>query len=332
MGASARLPANVTIRPNAPGAIRRSVEEPDIARPTTHAQTRDGTVVAVFGRRFEVETAGGERLDCVTRGKKQIAVCGDEVSVSLTGAGSAVIEQLVPRRNYLERSDAFKRKGIAANVDQVLVLAAVEPRASEEFLTRILLIADAAGVTTLLALNKTDLPGVDAARARLTLLIGAGHELIEFSARPRDGMAASAPAVLRARLAGRRTLLCGQSGMGKSSLVNALVPDAAAVTGELSSALGSGRHTTTFSRLYRIDAHTTLIDCPGMQEVGIHHLSQADLARGFREFAPYLGRCRFSDCRHLHEPDCALREQVAKGGIAAERLALFQKLNAETGA
>ncbi|MCC6707144.1 MAG: ribosome small subunit-dependent GTPase A [Gammaproteobacteria bacterium] len=302
-----------------------------MVKPTPNSNTRTGTVVAVFGRRFEVETADGQRLDCVTRGKKQLAVCGDEVSVSMTGAASAVIEALLPRRNYLERSDAYKRKGIAANIDQVLVLAAVEPRASEEFLSRILLIADAAGVNTLLALNKIDLPGADEARARLMLLVGAGHELIEFSARPEHDAAPSAPAILRAKLAGRRTVLCGQSGMGKSSLVNALVPNASAVTGELSSALGSGRHTTTFSRLYHIDSDTTLIDCPGMQEVGIHHLTHADLARGFREFAPYLGHCRFANCRHVHEPDCALRNEVAKGGVAPERLRLFQKLIAEIG-
>ena len=297
----------------------------------TTMASNTGTVVAVFGRRFEVETADGTRLDCVTRGKKHPAVCGDVVMVSMTGAASAVIEKLLPRRNYLERSDAHKRKGIAANIDQVLVLAAVEPRASEEFLTRILLLADAAGVNTLLALNKTDLPGVAAARARLMMFVGAGHELIEFSARPDHDGAPSAPAILRERLAGRCTVLCGQSGMGKSSLVNALVPNAAAVTGELSSALGSGRHTTTFSRLYHIDHATTLIDCPGMQEVGIHHLSHADLAKGFREFAPYLGHCRFSNCSHVHEPACAVREQASKGGIARERLALFQKLVAETG-
>jgi ribosome biogenesis GTPase len=291
-----------------------------------------GTVVAVFGRRYEVETASGARLDCVTRGRKHLAVCGDHVSFSMTGAGSAVIEALLPRRNYLERSDAHKRKGIAANIDQVLVLAAVEPRASEEFLTRILLIADAAGVNTILALNKIDLPGAEAARARLEMFVGAGHELIEFCARPADNAAPSAPAVLLERLHGHCTVLCGQSGMGKSSLVNALVRDAPAVTGELSSALGSGRHTTTFSRLYHIDATSTLIDCPGMQEVGIHHLSHADLAKGFREFAPLLGHCRFSNCSHVHEPDCAIREQALKGGIARERLALFQKLVAEIGA
>lgn len=291
-----------------------------------------GTVVAVFGRRYEVEAPGGEHLDCVTRGKKHIAACGDRVEFAVTGPAQGVIDKVLPRRNYLERSDAYKQKGIAANVDQVLVLAAVEPRASEEFITRVLLIAHAAGVPALIALNKTDIPGTNAARTRLSMFESAGYEVIELKAKPRDGTAPSAQEALLERVSGKCTVLVGQSGMGKSSLINALVPDAAAVIGELSAALKAGKHTTTFSRLYRIDAHSTIIDCPGMQEVGIHHLSHHDLEAGFHEFSPYLGSCRFANCRHAHEPDCPIRAHANSGEINRERLALFQKLAAETGA
>jgi len=290
-----------------------------------------GTVVAVFGRRYEIEIASGEHLDCVTRGKKHIAACGDRVEYGTTGPAQGVIEKVLPRRNYLERSDAYKQKGIAANVDQVLVLAAVEPRASEEFITRVLLIAHAAGVPALIALNKTDIPGTDGARTRLRMFSSAGYEIIEVKAKPRDGTLPSAQETLLARLSGKCTVLVGQSGMGKSSLINALVPDAAAVIGELSAALKAGKHTTTFSRLYRIDGNSTIIDCPGMQEVGIHHLSHHDLEAGFHEFAPYLGGCRFANCRHLHEPDCPIRTHAQSGQINSERLALFQKLVTETG-
>lgn len=298
-----------------------------------------GTVVAVFGRRYEVEAGAGplrgQHFDCVTRGKKHIAACGDQVQFALTGPGQAVIEQVLPRRNYLERSDAYKQKGIAANVDQVLVLAAVEPRASEEFITRVLLIAHAAGVPALIALNKTDLAGSagkNSARERLAMFEAAGYEVIEMKAKPRDGTAPSAQEALLERVSGRCTVLVGQSGMGKSSLINALVPNAAAVIGELSTALKAGKHTTTFSRLYRIDDSSTIIDCPGMQEVGIHHLSHSDLEAGFPEFAPYLGTCRFANCRHLHEPGCPVRAHADSGQINRERLALFQKLLAETSA
>lgn len=291
-----------------------------------------GTVVAVFGRRYEIETDAGAHLDCVTRGKKHNVACGDSVRFAHTGPGQGVIDQVLPRRNYLERSDAYKQKSIAANVDQVLVLAAVEPRASEEFISRVLLIAHTAGVPALIVLNKTDMDGRDAARARLTMFDSAGYDVVTLTAKPRDGTRSSAQDALLERLLGRCTVLAGQSGMGKSSLINALVPNAAAVTGELSSALKAGKHTTTFSRLYRINAASTIIDCPGMQEVGIHHLTHADLEAGFPEFAPYLGGCRFANCRHLHEPGCPVRAGAESGQINRERLALFQKLLAETGA
>ncbi len=289
-----------------------------------------GVVVATFGRRYEVETlAGTPAVDCVSRGKKHGAACGDEVEISATGPGQGVIETMLPRRNFLERSDAFKRKSIAANVDQVLVLAAVEPWASEEFISRVLLIANAAGVPALIALNKTDLAGAPAARARLAMFEAAGHEIITLKAKPRDGTQPSAQEALLERLLGKCTVLAGQSGMGKSSLINALIPDANAATSELSAALKTGKHTTTFSRLYRIDAASTIIDCPGMQEVGIHHLDIEDLESGFGEFSPYLGRCRFANCRHTHEPDCALRSAAANGKINATRLGLFQRLATE---
>jgi ribosome biogenesis GTPase len=279
-----------------------------------------GTVVAVFGRRYEVETDDGERLDCVARGKKHEAACGDRVQTAPTGPGQAVIDKVLPRTSYFERADAYKRKAIAANADQVLVLVAAEPWFSDEFVTRVLLLAQAAGINSLIALNKIDLPGAAVARERLAVFRAAGHEVVEISAKGRH---AAGCAELLPRLAGHATVLVGQSGMGKSTLVNALIPGAQARMGELSSALGTGKHTTTFSRLYRIAPDTTLIDCPGMQEVGIHNLDFAQLERGFGDFAPYLGECRFANCRHDREPSCAVRGACDSGKIDRRRFELF---------
>jgi len=296
-----------------------------------------GTVVAVFGRRYEVETDAGLHLDCVARGKKREAACGDRVTVQATGPAQGVINTILPRTSYLERADAYKHKAIAANADQLLVLVAVDPWFSDEFVTRVLLLAHAAGIDTLIALNKTDLPGVDAARERIAVFARAGHRVIEVAVKPRSGASDTSAtprgaANLRAHLHGHATVLAGQSGMGKSSLVNALVPGAAAVTGEISLALGAGRHTTTFSRRYRIDPQSTLIDCPGMQEVGIHNLDVATLTAGFADFTPFLGDCRFANCRHDREPGCGLSAALAAGRVDARRHELFCKFRGEIGA
>ncbi len=296
-----------------------------------------GTVVAVFGRRYEVETDAGAHLDCVARGKKREAACGDRVTVQPTGPAQGVINTILPRLSYLERADAFKHKAIAANADQLLVLVAVDPWFSDEFVTRVLLLAHAAAIKTLIALNKIDLPGVGAARDRLAVFARAGHRVIEIAVKPRTGDegTAAAPrgtAELAVQLQGHATVLAGQSGMGKSSLVNALIPGAAAVTGEISLALGAGRHTTTFSRRYRIDPQSTLIDCPGMQEVGIHNLDVATLTTGFTDFTPFLDDCRFANCRHDREPGCGLTAALAAGRVDARRHELFCKFRGEIGA
>ncbi|MBL8379295.1 MAG: ribosome small subunit-dependent GTPase A [Burkholderiales bacterium] len=293
-----------------------------------------GTVVATFGRQHEVETRTGARLECVTRGRRQDCACGDEVAFRITSPGQGVIEAVLPRRTYLERADRFKRKAIAANADQVLILTAVEPPFSDEFVMRVTLLAHAAGIGALIALNKIDLPALEAARTRLAPFASAGHRVLEVAIQPRDSIGSKTGAalgmhVLKASLEGRATVLAGQSGMGKSSLVNALVPDAGARIGDISSALNAGRHTTTFSRLYRIDDHTTLIDCPGMQEVGLANLTPSMLDSGFADLAPFMNHCRFADCRHDKEPGCALQKALADGYVHHRRFELYTRLRDE---
>jgi len=289
---------------------------------------RSAQVVGAFGRQYLVRLDDGSELACLTRGKKSEAVCGDRVEVRLTGDASAeggaqgVIERIAPRRSLLHRSDAHREKLIAANVTQLVAVVAAEPSFSDELLARCLVAAHDQRLDTLIVLNKCDLAApAAAARARLAPYAAIGYRVLELSAK-RDISA------LRPLLLGHTSVLVGQSGMGKSTLINALLPGAQAATREISSALDSGKHTTTHARLYRLDENSSLIDCPGVQAFGLHHLSFGGIEQGFVEFAPYLGQCRFHDCHHLHEPGCGLREAVAAGRIDARRLELFQQLTA----
>jgi ribosome biogenesis GTPase len=269
----------------------------------------------------------GSEMLCLTRGKKSEVVCGDIVEIKLTGEASAesgaqgVIERIAPRRSLLHRSDAFREKLIAANVTQIIVVVAAEPSFSDELLARCLVAAHDQKLDTLIVLNKCDLAGAAAAaRERLAPYGAIGYRVLELSAK----LDVSA---LRPFLQGHTSVLVGQSGMGKSTLINALLPEAQAATREISSALDSGKHTTTHARLYRLDESSSLIDCPGVQAFGLHHLSFGGIEQGFVEFAQYLGQCRFHDCRHTHEPSCALREAAAAGKIDARRLELFQQIS-----
>jgi ribosome biogenesis GTPase len=280
-----------------------------------------GLVIAAYGRHYLAELPGGEILECVPRGKKSDVACGDTVEIERTSANQAVIDSIAPRSTLLYRSDAYKQKIIAANVTQIIVVVATEPSFNDELLARCLIAAHDQSIETLIVLNKCDLPQIEAARAQLAPYGKIGYRVLELSAK-------QDVAPLLPYLQGHTSVLVGQSGMGKSTLINALIPDALAATREISTVLDSGKHTTTHARLYHLNANSRMIDCPGVQLFGLHHLDFAAIERSFPEFLPYLGQCRFANCSHSHEPDCAIRKATEEGKIDLRRLKLFQQITA----
>jgi ribosome biogenesis GTPase len=289
-----------------------------------HAELDSGLVVGAHGRHVVIETPEGGRLIAHPRGKKNLAVVGDRVRWQAAG-DEAVIEALEPRRNLLMRQDEWRSKSFAANIDQLLIVLAGEPMFSEGQLTRALIAAEEAGIASALMLNKTDLPAAGEARVRLAPYRAMGIPVIEASlARAPD----EARAALAARLEGRTTLVLGASGMGKSTLINLMVPRADAQVGEISRALAAGRHTTTTTTWYWLDEARSgaLLDSPGFQEFGLMHISPQRLAELMPDLRLHLGQCRFYNCTHRHEPGCGVRAAAERGEIAPNRMRLYEGL------
>lgn len=285
---------------------------------------RQGLVIASYGKRYGVELDDGSQVSCVTRGKKNDLACGDRVDVKMTDTHEGVVEKLHPRSSLLFRSNAYKTKTLASNVTQVVIVLATTPSFYEALLNRCLIAAEAANIKALIVLNKSDLADNSEAMKLLSVYQNLGYQVQPLSAK-------NDITPLKQWLNNQISVLVGQSGMGKSTIVNALLPQSAVRTQEVSSVLDSGKHTTTAAHLYHLDAHSDLIDSPGLQEFGLNHLNIEELEHAFIEFRPYLGNCRFNNCKHLHEPDCAVINAVESGEISPVRLAFYQAMTQEIG-
>ena len=299
---------------------------------TEPAALNSGLVVASYGRHCLVETPEGQRVICHPRGKKSQAVVGDRV-LWQGSHDEGTIERLEPRRNLLYRQDEIRSKSFAANLDQVLILVAADPDFSESQLARALIAAEAEGITPIIALNKSDLvEPFERAWARLLPYQRMHYGVLPLSLR------LSGPVDrehLMKHLAGKTTLVLGPSGAGKSTLINLLVPGATAQTGDLSQALHSGKHTTTSTTWYWVDAGrtTALIDSPGFQEFGLNHIEPTKLAGCMPDLKAHMGNCKFYNCTHLHEPGCgvlaAVDPKAGGEGISPSRHRIYQELFAE---
>lgn len=295
-----------------------------------------GLVVAGHGRHVWVETPDGRRLICHPRGKKSQTVVGDQVLWQAT-QDEGTIEKVLPRRNLFYRQDEIRTKMFAANLDQVLILIAAEPEFSESQLSRALIAAEAEKIRPVIALNKSDLTEpFGRAWARMAVYRDMGYQVVPLALKPKvDGVAATDLDQLMPLMHGKTSLVLGPSGSGKSTLINRLVPNAQVLTNEISTALNSGKHTTTSTNWYWIDAArtTAVIDSPGFQEFGLNHIEPMHLASLMPDIRAHAQDCKFYNCSHLHEPGCGVISTVKSAssphGISANRYKIYSDLFAE---
>ena len=281
----------------------------------THA-----TVIAGYGRECLARLDDGTLLRCQVRGRQIQPVCGDRAQFARSSADQGIIEAVAPRTNEFSRAVHHRRKVVAANFSQIVILVACEPSFSDELICRMLVVAEQSGLKTVIVLNKVDLiEHRERALAMLSPFRGLGYPLVELA-----GKIDIEP--LRPYLAGQRSLFTGQSGMGKSTLVKALVPDAEVKIREISAFLDAGKQTTTSSRLYTVAPGTEIIDSPGLSDFGLAGMDYLHIVEGFREFGQYRGKCRFQNCRHLNEPGCAIRAAGESAAIHPRRLLLYQRI------
>lgn len=283
-----------------------------------------GQVIESFGRQINVENEEGIITRCHLRANLDNPVAGDRV-IWQQGPEAGVIVAIEERRSLLSRPDFNGQpKSIAANIDQMLIVVAAQPPVYANLIDRYLVAAEAHGLDALIVQNKADIPLDADTQSMLQTYEQTGYRLLRVSSKNGEGLIE-----LKAALRDAISIFVGQSGVGKSSLVNALLPEANTAVGELSHAADKGRHTTTTARLFHFPDGGDLIDSPGIREFGVQNLDRTAVERGFREFQPFIDQCRFRDCRHESEPDCGLRAALERGDISPARLQSYRQIIAE---
>lgn len=280
-------------------------------------------MIAHLGKRLAVEIDAGPLLVCHARRRIIDVAVGDRVEIEADGPDSGVVTGVMPRRTALLRpARGGRTRTVAANIERLWIVVAAAPEPDFLLVDQILAVSEHRGIAAGLLVNKIDLMA-DASLldAELRDYAAAGYPVLQVSARAGTGLD-----TLREQLHARCSMLTGQSGVGKSSLTNALIPDRSLRVNELSAKSGLGRHTTTTATLYHLPGGGELIDSPGVTVFGLAQMTGRDIAYGYPEFREFIGRCRFNDCRHLEDLGCAVREAVAAGRLSPHRHARYRRL------
>jgi len=284
-----------------------------------------GLVIARYSKHVDVKALEGEKKNtysrCHVRANVDSIAVGDTVIWQDNERGEGVVVAVEPRRSLIERPDGMgKLKPVAANIDQVFVVFAAAPEPHPTLIDRYLIAAENSNIEAVLVFNKIDLLGEENPVLPLIHSYRAlGYRVLEVSCHRHLGLAE-----MSALLVNKSSVFAGQSGVGKSSLVNAILPGIDTKVGELSDAVAKGKHTTTTASLFELPEGGNLIDSPGIREFHLNHYDAAQIYQGYREIVPLLGGCRFRDCRHQEEPDCVIKEFIASGEMSETRVASLQ--------